>query len=37
MEHFFYIYIKSIDKSRYIDLDTLGMSGFVANGIFGSC
>jgi len=37
MEQFFYIYIKSIDKSRYIDLETLGMSGFVANGGFGSC
>jgi len=38
MEQFMYIYIhQNFDKSEYIDIPTLGMSGFVANGIFGSC
>ena len=37
MESFFFIYIKQTDPSKYIDLPILGMSGFVANGIFGSC
>jgi hypothetical protein len=38
MENFFFIYyIKQTEPSKYIDLPILGMSGFVANGIFGSC
>ena len=38
MESFFYIYCtKQTEPSKYIDLHILGISGFVANGIFGSC
>jgi len=37
MENFMFVYISQTDPSKYIDIPTLGMSGFVANGIFGSC
>ena len=37
MEHFMYIYITQTDPLKYIDIPLLGMSGFVGNGIFGSC
>ena len=37
MEYFMYIYVTNTIKSKYIDLPILGMSGLVANGIFGEC